>query len=223
MYMLDEMKDKDSSASQSPRSTGRRRQHDPERTRRLLLAAAAEEFSRHGYDGARVTRIADAAGVGRQLITYHFGGKKGLYDALTEDWLNRSVDLMSGGESLVQLVREHALLVHEEEGWARTLVREALDGSFPIRDERVARLIEIVEKTRLRQKRGEISDQIDVGALTLALLAACMAPAILPAFARAFVGLDPSSTAFRDLYAEQLVLLVSALGRPVPGSGPAPE
>jgi TetR/AcrR family transcriptional regulator len=223
--MLDGMKDKDSSVPQSPsrRPTGPRRQHDPERTRRLILAAAADEFSRHGFDGARVARIADTAGVGRQLITYHFGGKKGLYDALTERWLDHSVDLVSGEESFIQLIREHVFAVHEDEAWARTLAREAIDGSFPIRDERVARLIEIVEKTRLRQKRGEVSDDIDVGALTLAFLAACMAPAILPAFARAFVGLDPSSTAFRDLYADQLALLASAaLGRPEPDSGPAP-
>ncbi len=51
------------------------------------------------------------------------------------------------------------------------------------------------EKTRLRQKRGEISDDFDAGALTLALFAASIAPAVRPAFARAFVGLreNPSS------------------------------
>ena len=216
------MADKDSSKT---RPVGRprrqtpdpRRKQDAERTRRLLLDAATEEFSRHGYDGARVTRIAAAAGVGHQLITYHFGGKKGLYDALNERWLDRSTELMSGPQSVVELTKTFVYQVHADEGWARTLVREGLDGGFPISDGRVARLVELVEKTRLRQKRGEISDDLDVGAITLALLAATLAPAILPAFARAFVALDPSSTVFRDLYAEQLGQMVAALGRREPG------
>ena len=91
-------------------------------------------------------------------------------------------------------------------------LREALDGGFPISDERVTRLIAIVENTRMRQKRGEIRDDFDVGALSLAFLAACMAPAILPAFARAFVGLDPTSEAFSELYADQVSRIMSALG-----------
>ncbi len=204
------------------RSPDPRRKQDPERTRRLLLEAAAEEFSRHGYDGARVTRIAAAAGVGHQLITYHFGGKKGLYDALSERWLDRSAELVSGPQPMAELARSFVREVHGDEAWARTLVREALDGGFPISDGRVARLIEIVEKTRLRQKRGEISDDLDVGALTLALFAATIAPAILPAFARAFVGLDPSSSTFSNLYADQLARIIAALGGPGPGSGPEP-
>jgi AcrR family transcriptional regulator len=221
------MADKDSSA---PRPVGRprrrepvpRRQQDPERTRQLLLDAAAEEFSRHGYDGARVTRIAAAAGVGRQLITYHFGGKEGLYNALGHRWVNRNAGLLFGPRSLVQLTGEYVRWVHEDEAWARTLIREALDGGFPISDERIAHLIEIVENARLRQKRGEISDDLHVGAISLALFAACIAPAILPAFARAFVGLDPSSAEFRELYAEQMARITAALGEPEFGSGPEP-
>ena len=129
---------------------------------------------------------------------------------------------MSRPQPLAEFAREYVREVHGDEAWARTLIREALDGGFPVSDGRVARLIEIVEKTRLRQKRGEISEDLDVGALTLALFAATIAPAILPAFARAFVGLDPSSTAFRDLYADQLASIITALGRPEAGQGPAP-
>lgn len=188
------------------------RKQDPERTRRRLLAAAAEEFSKHGFEGARVARIAAAAGVGHQLITYHFGGKQGLYEALQEQWLDRNDALIAGSTPISQIMREYVLWVHEDEAWARTLIREALDGGFPISDERVARLIAIVENTRMRQKRGEIRDDFDVGALSLAFLAACMAPAILPAFARAFVGLDPTSEAFSELYADQVSRIMSALG-----------
>lgn len=50
-------------------------------TCRRLLAAASEEFARHGYASARVRQIVDAAKVNVAAVNYHFGGKEGLYRA----------------------------------------------------------------------------------------------------------------------------------------------
>jgi AcrR family transcriptional regulator len=50
-------------------------------TRRRILRAASEEFARHGYAGARVRSIVDAARVNLAAINYYFGGKLGLYHA----------------------------------------------------------------------------------------------------------------------------------------------
>lgn len=57
---------------------------DPEASRRKLLEAGRDAFARHGLLGARVDVIADAAGVNKQLIYYHFGDKEGLYKAVLE-------------------------------------------------------------------------------------------------------------------------------------------
>ena len=46
-----------------------------------LLGAATEEFAAHGVAGARVDRIANAAGANKQLIYAYFGSKDGLFDA----------------------------------------------------------------------------------------------------------------------------------------------
>ncbi len=54
--------------------------HDSETTRRIL-AAASEEFARHGYASARVRQIVDAAHVNLAAVNYYFGGKEGLYRA----------------------------------------------------------------------------------------------------------------------------------------------
>jgi len=54
---------------------------DPARTRQDLLEAASTVFSHRGYDGARTQAIADRAGVNKAMISYHFGGKAGLYEA----------------------------------------------------------------------------------------------------------------------------------------------
>lgn len=44
-----------------------------------MLAAALEEFSANGFGDTRVADIANRAGVDKQLISYYFGGKAGLY------------------------------------------------------------------------------------------------------------------------------------------------
>ena len=46
-----------------------------------ILAAALAEFSRHGFAGARVERIAASAGVNKQLLFHYFGSKRGLHRA----------------------------------------------------------------------------------------------------------------------------------------------
>ncbi len=52
---------------------------DAERTIRAILDAAAAEFADHGFGGARVDRIAEAAGVNKATIYYHIGNKRDLY------------------------------------------------------------------------------------------------------------------------------------------------
>lgn len=54
-------------------------------TRRALLDAAAEEFARHGPEGARVHAIVRRARVNERMIYHHFGSKDGLYRAVLED------------------------------------------------------------------------------------------------------------------------------------------
>ncbi|WP_437662973.1 TetR/AcrR family transcriptional regulator [Sorangium sp. So ce1182] len=54
-------------------------------TRRALLDAAAEEFARHGPQGARVQAIVGRAGVNERMIYHHFGSKDGLYRAVLEE------------------------------------------------------------------------------------------------------------------------------------------
>ena len=51
-------------------------------SRDKIADAAADEFAAKGYAGARVARIADTAGVNKQLIFYYFGSKAGLYGAV---------------------------------------------------------------------------------------------------------------------------------------------
>jgi len=55
------------------------------RTHRALIEAAADEVVAHGLRGARIERIAAAAGVTTGALYANFGSKRGLLDALRED------------------------------------------------------------------------------------------------------------------------------------------
>ena len=47
-----------------------------------IIAAGREEFSRRGFEGARVDQIARRAGVNKQLLFYYFHSKRGLFTAV---------------------------------------------------------------------------------------------------------------------------------------------
>ena len=61
-----------------------RRALNIEATRAALLAAARRAFATHGYAGAELAAIADAAGVTTGAIYHHFAGKKALFQAVAE-------------------------------------------------------------------------------------------------------------------------------------------
>lgn len=57
---------------------------DRERTRKEILDVAVSEFCEHGFDGARVDRIAARTRTTKRMIYYYFGGKEQLYVAALE-------------------------------------------------------------------------------------------------------------------------------------------
>ena len=57
-------------------------------SRTRILEAALDEFSTHGFAGARTSRIADVAGVNKALLYYYFDSKEKLYHA--------ALDLIAG-------------------------------------------------------------------------------------------------------------------------------
>jgi AcrR family transcriptional regulator len=58
-----------------------RRSGGPAATRQALLDAATDLFAERGFDGVSIDDLAARAGVNKALVSYHFGGKRGLYVA----------------------------------------------------------------------------------------------------------------------------------------------
>lgn len=192
------------------------RQRDPERTRALLLEAAAAEFGAHGYAGARISAIAARAGVNQQLISYYFDGKEGLYRAMSEQWQQRQAELMPPGTPLPEQLRRQALeAVHNPEG-VRLLAWSGLQYSGPEEDpdhaSRAQVLGESLDELRALQESGRLPAEIDPGCLLVMLMAAAMAPTTLPHVIEGVCGTDPRSPEFIEHFAGQVALLAGQLG-----------
>lgn len=63
-------------------SRGRRRKGEGPDLRGVILDAAEDLFSRHGFYGVTVRQVAAEAGVDTALIHYYFGAKRELFDAV---------------------------------------------------------------------------------------------------------------------------------------------
>ncbi|MEU2683400.1 helix-turn-helix domain-containing protein [Streptomyces hygroscopicus] len=181
------------------------RKLDPERSRRLLLEAAMDEFSEKGYAGARVQDIADRAGLNKQLITYHFGGKEGLYKELGRQWLRREAAFNDPALSLDQLVARYLEEAFADPRGTRLNAWCGLAGAVPEEDP------EDLSDLRRRQAEGEIAEEIDPAMAMLLCVSMVAAPATMPHAVRRFFGADPDSPEFREHYADQLRRIVRRL------------
>jgi AcrR family transcriptional regulator len=63
----------------APRNGRRPAVRDAAATKQRILRASRAEFARHGYSGARVDRIAQAARTNKRMLYYHVGNKDALY------------------------------------------------------------------------------------------------------------------------------------------------
>lgn len=186
------------------------RQRDAERTRSALLDAAMAEFSEKGRAGARVSEIADRAGVNKQLISYYFGGKDGLYQALLERWYEQESQLAEPGISLAELACRYLEVgLRQEASLHRLFIRESLDEdtSDVTFDPDAPELVDMRE----RQAAAEFADDLDPAFLLLMLQGMVASHIVFRSDARRFTGLDPSSPDYLEAAATQLRRLVDHL------------
>lgn len=203
-----------SATRRAPEPDERRR--DPERTRQALLDAARHEFADKGLAGARVNVIAERAGVNKQLISYYFGGKQGLYDALVDQWLEQEREITDPAIGLDELVTRYLAIAHAQPELQRLFVRENLEADpadvAPDLD------ADDVTDLRRRQAEGEIDPEIDPAFLLIVLQAAVSVGVLFPRDVRRYLDMDPSSDEFFAHADAQLRILVQHLATP-PGAG----
>lgn len=190
---------------------------DPERTRAALLDAALVEFSAHGRAGARTSAIAARAGVNKQLISHHFGGKDGLYAALVALWEADEARYWSADTPLADLVAAYV----EQGARHRDLHRLLLRASLEDAEEGGGLDAGDLADMRRRQAAGEVTDRLDPAFLLLALQAVAAAGLVFPGDVRRICGADPASPEFAAWHAEQVRALVGLLSVRPPSAGRA--
>jgi len=142
--------------------TARSRTHDPEATREALISAGTDLFAEHGFDGVRVEQIAEASGVNKALINYHFGGKAGLYSAIlkaTFGGMKQGIEEIVGGdrsaeEKLRMLIRSIGRMVEQRPNLPRMVLREILSGGTRIDDETTPNFLAMFGAVRAVVEQG---------------------------------------------------------------------
>jgi len=178
------------------------------------LQAALIEFGDKGFAGARVSQIAARAGVNEQLLSYYFGGKAGLYQALSQRWESIGGQLARPELSLAEVVVNFFRASLDNRAWTRLLLWQGLAESgadSPDDSQSDPFMQEMVADLRRRQAAGELPADLDACHVLLALFAAASAPVMLPQMVRRICGAEPKSEEFAVQYAEQLGRLIQHL------------
>lgn len=83
-----------------------------------LLEAGTTLFAQHGFDGTSVRMIADLASANVAAVAYHFGSKRGLYDAVFEHLYTRvQAETLQLPERPEDMSEQEAVRVLVEQAW----------------------------------------------------------------------------------------------------------
>jgi AcrR family transcriptional regulator len=157
-----------------------------------IRRAAAAEFARHGFAGARVARIAAAAGANKERLYHHFGSKEGLFATVLADAMARidAAEPFAAGHlgayaaAMVDFHREHPELV-------QLLLAEARhhgDGELAREPERAAHYARRVAAVREAQAAGAVRRDVDPRFVVFAVLALVVTAEALPRLTELVLG-----------------------------------
>ena len=137
---------------------------------RCILDAAAKIFAEAGFEGARVDKIANRAGVNKAMIYYHVGDKKALYARVLHNVLGDTAARMDArikvaetpAEKLQAYIRSLAETFDRHSYLPPILMREIASGGAHLSDIVVGDLAAIVglltEVLREGKEKGEFTD-----------------------------------------------------------------
>jgi len=177
-----------------------KRTRDGERTRKRILDAAAEEFSRHGFEAATLSGIARRAKVSKQLIYHHFRSKESLFTQTHEVkfWPKAKWD-----ETLprnpVEMFAERFRKRAADLDYVRFLTWEAAgrrNRPVPGEKERRERIAEYGTRLRSMQVSGSLPADLDHRLIQLAILSLANYPVAFAQITRMVTGRSATDPGF---------------------------
>lgn len=186
-------------------------------TKHKVMTAAVQLFNAEGYDRTSVRDIAAQAGVNQALISYHFGGKKGLLERLMTSFFEGYIaeieivlakcDEQPAKDTLLELINaaldyqqdnvQLARFVHREVTFDSTLVRELMM-SYLMREKYC---YEEIFKAGITSKEFH---QHPIDLLVLQLRDLLMMPYLHPQYIREVYNLAPQEIYFKKRYSRFL-------------------
>ena len=121
-------------------------------TRAAIIAAGAHLFATRGYAETGVRDIAEEAGCNQALVSYHFDGKGGLYDAILADAVGKAQAIaaegLDGDEPVRALVRTFAKAMASSPHFVPMLLREYMAPDRMLNPETSRTLLGMMALTR---------------------------------------------------------------------------
>jgi len=179
---------------------------DSTSTRSRLLAAAREEFTDRGLEGARVDRIAVRAGVSKERIYGHFGSKDQLFQAVMAAALDEHVAALGlPSDDLADYVGRiydfHA--THPE--LLRLMQWESLSHPEQRLPDEARRAAHYAEKVTALAKTLDTQPSLDTAATLLILIGLAAWPHTLPQLTRLILGPEADNAAARRVLREHVI------------------
>jgi AcrR family transcriptional regulator len=160
-----------------------------EATRQRILDAAFAEFANRGFAGARVDRIAKAAGCNKNLIYIYFDSKEGLFDATLRARLGLIAEENPlTPEDLAEFAGKTFDFVMANPDVIRLTAWTKLDPDTPDPSTRGDKVGAKVAALRAAQKKGELTKAWDAEFLMTFVMS--LATAWVPAFPYGSAGID---------------------------------
>jgi AcrR family transcriptional regulator len=217
--------------SETGRHAGRRRRRDAERSRTLILDAAEQVFAQHGYLGASLSAIGEAAEVSATLPAYFFSNKASLYRAVIDRLFvdrneilgelgTRAVAELDGTEDGLRnglriLVRGYLDFLLHRPGFVHLMTRDALELARHGRAEapRHSPAYEQGLREFLTALSPPHGPAVDSNQLLISLVAMCFFPLEHDATMLAGMGYRAWTTGFVDTRTEHVVDLMTRVLR----------
>ncbi len=191
----------------------------PENTKERIREAAIREFSAQGFAGARVDRIAKAAGVNIRMIYYFFGSKDALLkDVVSDIFRHRQAAIPTRYDTPEEVLIRYFESFSDEPEAVRLLVWEALqtpsDAASELSnfEDRRGAIKQRVDGIKSLQKKGLINPDLDPKLLYLAFVALSIYTTTFPQTVFTATGKYPSNKAFKKQYSDFLRQIAKLLG-----------
>jgi len=194
------------------------------RTHDLLLDAAEEAFAEGGFRGASIRQITGRARANLGAVTYHFGSKAALFEAVVEraqSGLHEAIAAAARGpgdplERLQRIVRAHFGFLHDHPQLRRLILQVLLhDDNLPAAVRYLRRAMGIVAEVIAEGQKTGVFREGDPQLLAISSMTQSVMFNLMRPMLRRGPGLDLDKAAVRRrVVAHALEFVRAGLARP---------